>query len=126
MKLPAIAIVVFFAAGIGFGLTLAIAQRAGSHGFVTLLFVASATSLLIGIVLTYFERLLAGGIVSLLCWGLLGLTGACVYEQPRAAEAILSRVDAGTINLSRPLRYYGQLRDEPQKLPWGMGYDIEL
>jgi hypothetical protein len=58
--------------------------------------------------------------------GLLGLTGACVYEQPRAAEAILSRVDAGTINLSTPLRYYGQLRDEPQKLPWGVGYDIEL
>jgi hypothetical protein len=67
---------------------------------------------------------MAGGVVSLLCWSLLGLTGACVDEQPRAAESILSRVGAGTINLSTPLRYYGQLRDEPEKLPWGVGYDI--
>jgi predicted membrane metal-binding protein len=111
---------------IAFGLTPAVAQRAGSHIFVASLFAASVTSLLIGIVLAHFERLVAGGVVSLLCWGLLGLTGACIDEQPRGAEAILSRVDAGTISLSTPLRYYGQLRDEPEKLPWGEGYDIGL
>ncbi len=69
---------------------------------------------------------MAGGVVSLLCWGLLGLKGACVDEQPRAADTILSRVDAGTISLSTPLRYYRQLRDEPEKLPCGVGYDIGL
>jgi predicted membrane metal-binding protein len=126
MKLPAIAIAATFAAGIALGLTPAVAHRAGSHIFVASLFAASATSLLIGIVLAYFERLVAGGIVSPLCWGLLGLTGACIDEQPRAAETILSRVEAGTISLSTPLRYYGQLRDEPEKLPWGVGYDIGL
>jgi competence protein ComEC len=34
--------------------------------------------------------------------------------------------DAGKINLKTPLRYYGRLADEPEKLPWGVGYDIEL
>ena len=126
MKLPAIAITAFFAAGVAFGLTPAIAQRAGFRTFLGFLFAACVTSLLVGILLAYFERLVASGVVSLLCWGLLGLTGACIDEQPRAAEAILSRVDAGTINLSTPLRYYGQLRDEPEKLPWGVGFDIGL
>lgn len=126
MKLPAIAIAAFFAAGIAFGLIPAIAQRAGSHIFLAFLFAASVASLLVGILLTYFERLVAGGVVSLLCWGLLGLTGACVDGQPRPANAILSRAEAGTIGLSTPLRYYGKLRDEPEKLPWGVGYDIAL
>jgi competence protein ComEC len=126
MKLPAIAIAAFFAVGIAVGLIPLVAHRAGSHTFVALLFAASVTSLLFGIVLAYFERIMASGVASLLCWGLLGMTGACVAQQPRRAEAILSRVDAGTIDLSTPLRFYGQLRDEPQKLPWGVGYDIAL
>lgn len=126
MKLPAIAIAAFFAAGIAFGLMPAVAQRAGSHTFLAFLFAASVTSLLVGILLTYFGRLVPGGVVSLLCWGLLGLTGACIVDQPRAADAILSRVEAGTVGLGTPLRYYGQLRDEPEKLPWGVGYDIQL
>lgn len=82
---------------------------------------ASATSPLIGIVLAYFRRLIASAVILLLCWGLLGLTGACVDKQPRSTDAILNCVDAGKISLSTPLRYYGQLRDEPEKLPWGRG-----
>jgi len=38
----------------------------------------------------------------------------------------LSLADAGKINLKSPLRYYGRLADEPEKLPWGVGYDVEL
>jgi hypothetical protein len=28
--------------------------------------------------------------------------------------------------MESPLRYYGQLADEPEKLPWRAGYNIEL
>jgi predicted membrane metal-binding protein len=35
-------------------------------------------------------------------------------------------VDAGKINLKSPLGHYGRLADEPEKLPWGTSYDIEL
>ena len=38
----------------------------------------------------------------------------------------MTLVDAGKINLKSPLRYYGRLADDPEKLPWGNGYDIEL
>jgi predicted membrane metal-binding protein len=38
----------------------------------------------------------------------------------------LSLVDGGKIGLKSPLRYYGRLADEPEKLPWGAGYEIEL
>jgi hypothetical protein len=61
-----------------------------------------------------------------LCWGMLGVAGVCIQEQPRRANHILGLVDAGKINLKSPLRYYGRLADEPKKLPWGAGYHIEL
>jgi hypothetical protein len=35
-------------------------------------------------------------------------------------------VDAGKINLTSPLRYSARLADEPEKLPWGAGYNIEF
>jgi Competence protein/Domain of unknown function (DUF4131) len=57
---------------------------------------------------------------------MLGAAAVCIQEQPRRADHILSLVDAGKINLKSPLRYYGRLADEPKKLPWGSGYDIEL
>ena len=38
----------------------------------------------------------------------------------------MSLVDGGKIDLKSPLRYCGRLADEPEKLPWGAGYEIEL
>jgi len=33
---------------------------------------------------------------------------------------------AGRLSLRAPLRWHGHLRDEPARLPWGYGYEIEL
>jgi hypothetical protein len=49
---------------------------------------------------------------------MLGLAGVCIEQQPRRADHILSLVDVGKIDLKSPLRYYGRLGDEPEKLPW--------
>ena len=57
---------------------------------------------------------------------MLGVAAVCIEEQPRRADHILSVVDAGKINLKSPLRYSGRLADEPEKLPWGAGYNIEF
>src|ERR1700686_1235449 len=126
MKLPALAITTAFALGIACGLNSEIAQHASSHRFVAFLFCSAATSLLIGFVFAYRSRVILAGLASLLCWGMLGVTGICIQEQPRRANHILSLVDTGRIDLKSPLRYYGRLADEPEKLPWGEGYDIEL
>lgn len=126
MKLPALAIVTAFASGIACGLNPGITHRSSSHAFVAFLLCSAATSLLIGIVFLRRSRVVLAGLASLLCWGMLGMAGVCIAEQPRRADHILSLVGAGKINLKSPLRYYGRLADEPEKLPWGAGYNIEL
>jgi competence protein ComEC len=35
-------------------------------------------------------------------------------------------VEQGRLSLKTPLRWHGHLRDEPARLPWGYGYEIEL
>jgi competence protein ComEC len=126
MKLPALAITTAFALGIACGRNLEIAHRSSSHRFVALLLFSAAASLLIGSFFVWRSRVVVAGLASLLCWVMLGVAGLCIQEQPSRADHISSLVDAGKINLKSPLRYYGQLADEPEKLPWGVGYNIEL
>jgi competence protein ComEC len=35
-------------------------------------------------------------------------------------------MEQGRLPLKTPLRWHGQLRDEPTRLPWGYGYEIEI
>jgi hypothetical protein len=35
-------------------------------------------------------------------------------------------VEQGRLPLKTPLQWHGHLRDEPTRLPWGYGYEIEL
>jgi len=35
-------------------------------------------------------------------------------------------VNAERIDLHTPLRWHARLRDEPTKLPWGFGVELEL
>jgi predicted membrane metal-binding protein len=39
---------------------------------------------------------------------------------------VISLVEQGRLPLKTPLRWHGRLRDEPTRLPWGYGYEIEL
>src|ERR1700736_5767149 len=126
MKLPAVAIATAFALGIACGLSPEITRRSSSHLFVALLLCCAATSLLIGFVFAYCSRVVVAGVGPLLYWALLGVAAVCIEEQPRRVDHILSVADTGKINLKSPLRYYGRLADEPEKFPWGAGYDIEL
>jgi hypothetical protein len=63
---------------------------------------------------------------SLLTWVLLGFLGVCIAEQPRDGDHVISLVEQGRLPLKTPLRWHGRLRDEPTRLPWGYGYEIEL
>jgi Domain of unknown function (DUF4131) len=47
-------------------------------------------------------------------------------SQPLPAAHVLSRIAAGQIELKTPLRWYGHLRSEPARLPWGVGLEMEL
>jgi len=126
MKLPAVAIAAAFASGIALGLHPMVARHASSLAFLSLSFVAVAVLVTTGIVLLKFGRLSLAAATSLLCWIFLGCLGACVAEQPRSANHILSLIKEGRIRLGTPLRWHGHLRDEPARLPWGYGYEIDL
>jgi hypothetical protein len=78
-----------------------------------------------GILLSQFNRIFLSAVSSLLSWVLLGFLGAIIAEQPRAPEQVTSLVERGSIELKTPMRWQGRLRDEPARLPWGYGYEIE-
>ncbi len=103
-----------------------IAQLTSSHAFVAAGFVAVSVLICVGIVLARIGRLLSAAAVSALSWLILGLLGAGIANQPRPADYILSLVETGRLDLKTPLRWHGHLRDEPARLPWGYGYEIEL
>jgi predicted membrane metal-binding protein len=102
------------------------AKRASSHTFLTAGFVTVGVLLCGGIVLARLGRLFPSASISVLSWAILGTLGAGIAEQPRPADYVLSLVEARRLNLKTPLRWHGRLRDEPARLPWGYGYEIEL
>jgi len=85
-----------------------------------------AVLVLTGILLVKIGRLLLAAATSLLTWVLLGFLGVCIAEQPRAADHVISLVEQGHLPLGTPLRGHGHFRDEPTRLLWGYGYEIEL
>ena len=126
MRLPALAIAAAFACGIALGVYPAIARNASSHILLFSLFLLITVFVVAGILLVRMGRLLLATVTSLLSWVLLGLLGVCVVEQPRDADHVISMMEQGRIPLKTPLRWHGHLRDEPTRLPWGYGYEIEI
>ena len=126
MRLPAVAIAAAFASGIAFGLHPAVARNASSYILLSSLFLLIAVFVLAGILFVRFDHLFVATIASLLGWVLLGFLGVCIAEQPRDANHVISLAEQSCMSLKTPLRWRGHLRDEPTRLPWGYGYEIEL
>src|SRR5216684_3032977 len=126
MRLPAVAIAAAFAGGIMLGLHPAVARNAASLLLLSSSFVTIAVLVLTGIFLVKIGRLFLATVASLLSWILLGFLGVCIAEQPRDADHVISLVERGRVPLKTPLRWHGHLRDEPARLPWGYGCEIEL
>ena len=126
MRLPAVTIAAAFACGIVLGLHPAAVRHAASANFLFVFLFLATLFILTGIILIRFDRIFLSTVSSLLSWVLLGVLGAIIAEQPRPSEHVSSLVDRGSIDLRTPLRWYGHLRDEPARLPWGYGYEVEL
>ncbi len=126
MKLPAVAMVACFAGGIALGLHFAAARLGASLPILGAAFAAALLLIVAGFLLLRANRLVVAASASAFTWILAGAVAAWSADQPRAAEHIVSRVERGELSLGTPLRWHGVLRDEPAKLPWGFGYEIEL
>jgi len=126
VRLPAVAIASAFAGGIAIGLLPGVKAHAGSRELVVGFFILALVVLLAGVIFAARDSLWAAAGASLCCWTLLGIVGAFVAQQPRAADYIISLMESGRLDLHTPLRWHGNLRDEPARLPWGYGYEVEL
>jgi hypothetical protein len=126
MRLPAVAIAALFACGVVLGQAPWIAERVSSHVYLAIGFASVSLLLCAGIVLARIGRLFPAATVSVLSWIILGALGVGIADQPRPADYILSLVGAGRVDLKTPLQWHARLRDEPARLPWGYGCDIEL
>jgi hypothetical protein len=126
MRLPAVAVAAAFACGIAVGLHPVVAKDISSKTLLISFLVFAVMFLLVGIILVKQGRLYFASIASLLCWMMLGLAGICIADQPRPANHVTSMIEQGRLPLKTPLRWHGYLRDEPTRLPWGHGYEIEI
>ena len=124
MKVPAVAMAAAFACGVALGLRSSLG--ATSRVWLTCGFLLAGILLLAGIRLAIKNAMTAAVATSTLCWILLGMLGAWIGEQPLPSNHVLSLVEAGRIDLHNTLQWLGRLKDEPQKLPWGYGLEVEL
>ena len=121
MRIPAVAIAVAFAGGILLGRELHL-----SRGVLGVSFLVVFTLLIAALLFASKAKLWTAASFSLLGWVCLGAIGMSVASRPLPAEHVLSRIAAGEIELKTPLRWYGRLREEPARLPWGVGLEMEL
>ncbi|HEY4817173.1 MAG TPA: DNA internalization-related competence protein ComEC/Rec2 [Candidatus Acidoferrum sp.] len=126
MRLPAVAITAAFACGVAIGLCAPIARLATSPFYLAAGFLAAASFIVVAILLLNRARFGEAAAVSGITWILLGVAGAWISEQPLLSTHVLNLIENGQIELHTPLRWRGTLRDEPAKLPWGFGLEIEL
>jgi hypothetical protein len=126
VRIPAVALAAAFVCGIVLGLSSVLARFSSSSQFLLGSFLAVGVLLLAGLLFVRLGWLAAGAGSSLLCWVSLGILGAMVAQQPLPSDHVVTLVDGGRLDLHSPLRWYGTLRDEPARLPWGYGYEIEL
>jgi competence protein ComEC len=89
-------------------------------------FLTSGSLIVVAIALLNRSRFIEAAIISGVCWIFLGTLAALISGQPLPVTHIIRLIDAGRIDLHTPLRWYGTLRDEPTKLPWGFGLELDL
>ena len=126
MRTPAVAVVAAFCCGIVLGLRTLNANAGVSRLFLAVGFAFTILLLLSGLALLRYGKHLAASIASLSAWVCLGVLSVSVAQQPLPPNHIARLVDAGQIDLRSPLRWHGTLRDEPTRLPFGIGYEVEL
>lgn len=126
MRIPAVAIAAAFAGGIALGLCPPIVDHAPSGAFLACCFAVAALLVVTGLFCTRASRIVAGALASLFSWIWLGVLSALIASQPLPANQVRTLIAHGQVDLQGPLRWHGTLREEPAKLPWGYGYEIEL
>jgi competence protein ComEC len=122
MKLPALLIAVFVAAGVLAASPIAVHTR---HSLDLSLGVA-LFCIIAGFGLVRFRGANLAWAASLLAWFSLAAAAVQIERMAVPANQITNLVGSGRLELDEPLRWRGILRADPLRLPWGFRYDIDL
>ncbi|HEV2297113.1 MAG TPA: ComEC/Rec2 family competence protein [Candidatus Acidoferrales bacterium] len=118
MKLPALWLALAFGAGI--------AAENWWHAPQIAWLSAAAIAIVAGGFLLIWKRLRLAGIFVLATWFAIG--GLALHLQRHAVSAndAARLIAGGKTDTSQPLRWGGRLREDPERLPWGWRYTIDL
>jgi competence protein ComEC len=122
MKLPALLIAIFVAAGVLAAPPIAVHVK---HGIDVSVGIA-----LFCVVMGFgFVKLRREGLVwtaGLLAWFFLAAAAGQIERMAIPANQVMHLAGTGQLDLEEPLRWRGILRADPLRVPWGIRYDIDL
>jgi competence protein ComEC len=122
MKLPALLIAIFVAAGVLAASPIAVHTK---HG----LDVSLGTALcciVAGFGFVGLRRANLAWTAGLVAWFLLAAAAGQIERRAMPANQVTNLAGTGRLDLGEPLRWRGILRADPLRLPWGIRYDIDL
>jgi competence protein ComEC len=122
MKLPALLIAIFVAAGV---LAASRITAHVAHSLDLSLAIALAC-VLAGVALLKLRRVHLAWSASLLAWFFLAAAAARIERIALPPNQVTNLAGRGQLDLEEPLRWHGILRADPLLLPWGIRYDIDL
>jgi competence protein ComEC len=118
MKIPGLYVLPAFCIGI---LIAALHPASGRSAVV-----CAAALFLIAIALWRGKLYVASFIVVLVGWAALGFLALEVQQHNRPANLASRLIESGSIDSSLPMRWRGVLRENPETLPWGTRFDVDL
>ena len=121
MKFPFLAIAFLFATGI-----LAGGIFAPTLPHVLAATLAASFLLLASGAVLLRKHVMLAWLASLLAWCLLGSAASHAQRLRVPSDQITRLVAENRLELAEPLRWRGQLRSDPLRLPWGIRYDVDL
>jgi competence protein ComEC len=126
LKAPSLCILLAFAAGI-----LAATLHPFSSAFhvafpVGLPAIISCTAFLAALFLWIMRADSWAFVAAFLGWAAAGALAITVAQHSQPASLASSMIEDGRLDARQPLRWRGALREDPERLPWGTRFEIEL
>ena len=118
MKIPGLCVLPAFCTGI---IIAALHPASGRFAFLCALIL-----FLIAFALWRYRLYLPSFVVVLVGWTALGFLALIVQQHNRPANLASQLVESKVIDSSFPMRWRGILRENPETLPWGTRFDVDL
>lgn len=87
---------------------------------------AATFAILAGLLLLIRKRLVLAGLFALAGWFSLGGLALLLQQHFVPPNDAAGMIAGGKIDTSQPLRWRGRLREDPERLPYGLRYTIDL